>query len=268
MQTLVPRIRAGEVLRGTRNLRHWLRTASILYNLENLHRNSLRFTDPSLAKSLYAPQKDDSFVVAANTPFHFCVWSARQNISLVFINPHGKYLQETSPSYMSPGLFATWFVRTNEYNLDLSKWPHYAYYMWAVVQMNVSALFDHDYTLNLSRHYIHPFLFSQNVNNAEVRNSVAECVKQAARRGRLRAAGLKVWHTRRYGTDYTGYGPHLRQIQSMQSNIKNYLSNPRSLPGPKSKFSNEVLEQELLKVLQRYKENPEAGIEAALKNYL
>jgi len=194
LQPLVPKIRAGEVLRGTRNLRHWLRTSSILHNVEHLSRNGREFTDPVLSKGLYTPQKDDTFIVAANTPFHFCVWSARQNITLIFINPSGRHTQDIPP-YMNPGLFATWFVRTNEYNLDLNKWPNFAYYLWGMVQMNSLALPNVGYALVLARPYVNPFRFYHDVNNAEVRSNVVNYSQQAPRWGRLRASGLKGWHT-------------------------------------------------------------------------
>ena len=263
----MPKIRVGEVLRGTRNLRHWLRTASILRNVESLHRNGMGFLDPGFGKNLYTPQKDDSFIVAANTPFHFCVWSPRQNVSLVFINPSGRYEKEVTP-YMSPALFATWFVRTNEYNLDLTKWPHFAYYIWALVQMNALALPNQPYALNLGKTHNTPFTLQMDVNNAEMRNAVAGFALQAGRWGRLRPNALRNWHSRRYGVDYAGHGLRIQQVHSMQMSIREYLSHARRFLGPKGSLSNGMLEKGVLEALQRYKENPAAGIEAALKNYL
>jgi len=54
----------------------------------------------------------------------------------------------------------------------------------------------------------------------------------------------------------------------MQSNIKEYLSRSRKTLGPRSGFSDGVLESELLGALQRYKENPDINIEVVLKKYL
>lgn len=267
MQPLVPKIRVGEVLRGTRNLRHWLRTASILYNLERLHGNGLSFLDPSLGKNLYAPQKDDSFIVAANTPFHFCVWSPRQSITLIFMNPTGRHVRDTEP-HMNPSLFATWFVRTNEYNLDLSKWPHFAYFIWGMVQMNALALPGQGYNLNVGRHYVTPFRFHTDLNNPELRNTVAGFVHRTGMWGRLRPSTFKACHTRRYGVDNVGYGPRLQHMQSMQTNIREYLFHARKFLGPRNRLANGAFEKVLLEGLQRYKEDPASVIELALKAHL
>ena len=266
MQPLVPKIRVGEVLRGTRNLRHWLRTASILHNVENLHNNGIGFLDPNLGGNLYTPQKDDAFVVAANTPFHFCVWSPRQSVALIFVNPTGRHERDIEP-YMNPALFATWFVRTNEYNPELEKWPHFAYYLWAMVQMNALALPNQGYSLSLGRNHTNPFKFHADVNNVDQRNAIARYVPLTGKWGRLRPNSLKIWHSRRYGADGGGYGIRLQQIQSMQSSIKEYLYNSRKFLGPKGRMAKGALEGDLLEALQRYKENPAACIEAVLKNY-
>lgn len=266
MQPLVPKIRAGEVLRGTRNLRHWLRTASILHNLETLHRNGRGFTDPSLAKGLYTPQKDDAFVVAANTPFHFCAWSPRQNVTLIFINPTGAHVK-TARSYMNPSLFATWFVRTNEYNLDLKTWPHSAYYLWAMLQMNGMAVPGNPHGVPVGRYYSTPFRFSMDMNYSELRGSVTEWAEKAAKWGRLRTGGLKAWHAKKYGVDFAGFGPRIDQLYSMQSNIREYLSNTRRRLVPGGRSADGFLDKVVLEALQKYKENPELAIEAVLKNY-
>jgi hypothetical protein len=221
----------------------------------------------ALVKELYTPQKDDTFVVAANTPFCFCVWSARKNITLVFINPHGKYLPNGQP-YMSPDLFATWFVRTGGYFLDLNQWPNYAYYLWVMVQMNALTLPNEAHAIRLSSTHAYPFQFHNDVNNVQVRDNVAKYVQQSATRGRLRYANLKTWHTKLYGESFVGYGPLIKQILSMQVDIRSYLSNPRSIMKTKHGSRNDLLQTKILEVLQCYSENPEVGIEFIIKNLL
>lgn len=265
MQPLVPKIRVGEVLRGTRNLRHWLRIASILHNVRLHHMRGPHA--PILVKNLYAPHKDDTFVVAANTPFCFSVWSARKNITLIFINPHGKLL-ESAPTYMSPSLFATWFVRTGEYFLDLNRWPHYAYYLWVLVQMNALALPTHRHYLSLGSYYDCPFEFHVEVNNGQIRESAAKYIQQSSTWGRLRYANMKSWHAEEYGESYNGFGPLMQQVPEMQDSIGSCLFDVRKNAGRKLTMSPHILGAKVHKALQYCAENPEANLTSIIESIL
>ncbi len=89
MKPLISRIRAGDVLYGTRNLRMYLQTAS-LYRVVNYATKCAGGVDPLVwdgAPSLYVPKKDDKFIVAVNTHNRFAVWSPNQKAVLLFLNP-------------------------------------------------------------------------------------------------------------------------------------------------------------------------------------
>lgn len=124
MPPVIPKVRVGEVLFGTKNLRHYLRTASILSYVRDLHVG----IKPSL---IYTPSRQDRFVVAANVRPYFAAWGPNQDVVLLFKNG-----EEDRGPRMDPNIFAQWFVRSGLYQPDLSSWPGYACTIWSVLQMN------------------------------------------------------------------------------------------------------------------------------------
>ncbi len=140
MRPLIPRVQVGSILYGTKNLRNWLRKASLLTCLEDIRRG----LKPDRAKKLiFAPQKNDEYIVAVNAWGRFAVWSPRRDIVLLFINPEPDSRAtrrnasvEDPDKRMDPSIFPSWFINTNGRRVDLRQWPNYAYHLWASLHMN------------------------------------------------------------------------------------------------------------------------------------
>lgn len=253
MLPMVPKVRVGEVLRGTRNLRHWLRVASILHNLELIHRTT-GFQDfgKHTKNKLYTPRKEDDFIVAANTPFHFAVWSGRENIVLVFMNSQGKYA-DFHADYMNPTIFPTWFVRTGKYHLDLPSWPHYACYVWGMFHMGGMYLPKSPLLFSHKPHVI-PFNMHKDCNSLEYREFALKSAKQAISCGILKGDTRKTLFVSKYSPHHQGFGPQRQQIGSMEMNIRDYLNVARRALNPRGKPAAD-LEKKSLEFLLKYKEN-------------
>lgn len=133
MQPVVPRIRVGDVLRGTKHLRNWLQTKSLVaYALKA----DAKVLSPS--DQLYVPRKDSQFVVVVNAWETFIACDFSDEVGVAFCNtlpPSSK--RDLVDIRMSPSIFATWFIRTKERQPDLREWPAWAYVLWAALQMNL-----------------------------------------------------------------------------------------------------------------------------------
>ncbi len=161
MKPLISRVRAGDVLLGTKNLRTYLQMAS-LYRIA-MYGQAHGLADRRAPNApmpggpvLYGPNKSDQFVVLANTDDRFAVWSSNQHIVLLFVNPcpeskvqktlgtrrvipvlnppgrfrpTGPESWRNSAARMTPEIFSSWFVKTKLKNVDLTRWPDYAWYL-------------------------------------------------------------------------------------------------------------------------------------------
>ncbi len=152
MRPLIPKVRLGDVLYGTRHLRHYLRAISVLTQLATISeysRSNLQEIGLKLIPPLYAPRKDDPFVTAVNANGRFAVWSTNGPAVLLFVNPTAspqevaKHLKNpyakvagnplTLPvcdrigvPRMDATIFSKWFVRTPFRQVDTAVWPRYA----------------------------------------------------------------------------------------------------------------------------------------------
>ncbi len=197
MLPVVPKVRVGDVLYATRNLRNWLQTASLKSAANYAHEGGV---GGRVAKSIiYTPKRTDKYVVCVNTGRVFAVFIHEENPKdemggkiLFFINPlaapkyrpisAGRPVGAPSRGYrvsipgpssnkkkkktsapkeegrMSPALFSTWFVRSTEKMPDLRLWPTPFYAVWASLQMNAGSIRG-DYKLALSMPQNHDYLF-------------------------------------------------------------------------------------------------------------
>lgn len=134
MKPVVPKIRVGDVLLGTKNLRSYLRMCSLIRCLRGLEEGSGQ-TGEEAKSLLYTPGKGDEFVVVANNYDRFCVWGINKDVLLVFVNNTINPTGMCTPR-MNGRIFAQWFIHTNDRLPDMSSWPLYAHFTWATMQMN------------------------------------------------------------------------------------------------------------------------------------
>jgi hypothetical protein len=130
MIPLVPGVRVGDILTGTRILRHWLRAASIWRIFYNVSNNR-----GSILPPLYSPRKSDQYVVLANIGEAFSVWNRKDGTVLVFANPSIPSDNPHIYQRMSPAIFSSWFVRTEGRLPDVMDWDDKARYVWLSIQM-------------------------------------------------------------------------------------------------------------------------------------
>jgi hypothetical protein len=194
VQPVVPKIRVGDVLRGTRNLRSWIHASMWKTYIDASDRGVLYLPTPR--SIVFNLSKEDDFIVAVNAWNKFAVWHRKQKLLILFLNgqsnsdgiserprqvveiperhrklrkmnsihPIPSDLSTTIPfglrskrfeerysrrhTYMSPELFARWFIRTPERHPDLRRWPLYAHHTWAALHMNASHPLLGDYQLH------------------------------------------------------------------------------------------------------------------------
>lgn len=153
MNPVVPGVRAGDVLTGTRMLRRWLQTSVRYLALRE-------GTDPNF----YSPDKDTKFVVAVNAGKVFIVWAERPGMGkgasnklmlIPFVNVSKptaalghKQDQEYYKERMSPSLFSRWFIKTVEKRTALQSWPSGAYACWVLYHMNGDIAYPWDMGLS------------------------------------------------------------------------------------------------------------------------
>ncbi len=174
MKPLISRVRAGDVLLGTKNLRTYLQMASLcriaLYGqAHGLAERRGRHDIVRGGPVLYSPNKSDQFIVLANTDDRFAVWSSNQNLVLLFVNPcpkgaapktlgtrrvvsipqpllkPGQFVPSGGVEWryvaprMTPEIFSSWFIKTRLKNVDLTQWPDYAWYLHVSLQHGVTS---------------------------------------------------------------------------------------------------------------------------------
>lgn len=147
----VPGLRVGDVLLGTKNLRRWLRAASLEVALGNFLSACASIgvknvdTKGSLRK-IHSPSKQDEYVVVTNRERALIVWGARDNLIIPFVNP---VVKDAGPGSeedeilkrevrISPELFSKWFIKTNRRNVRVQDWSVSARNCWLFAHMNLS----------------------------------------------------------------------------------------------------------------------------------
>lgn len=226
MKPVVPKIRVGDVLLGTKNLRSYLRTCSLIRYFQVLDRRS--FGPKTEAGSLlYTPNKQDPFVVMVNNHNRFAVWSPNKDVVLLFINPQEGY--GSIEEYMNPEIFAQWFLRSSGKNPDVRSWPLHAHYIWASLHMNAwrnrhSPLKFH---VRGAEPEEAPFVNHLSISPGSVeRQTISEAVREAVTHGVFRNlpdSKKRVPHL--FGG--SGFGPNLREVSQLRSKLETLMRNPR-----------------------------------------
>jgi len=238
VRPVIPKVQVGDILLGTKNLRNWLQTASLL-SYVNLLAN--QHYANSKKGSLYLPSKTDRFVVAVNAWESFAVWGLDQDAIVLFCNAknesHPKYKHGPSnrdAEAMSPALFSQWFVRTRGRRPDLLKtWPDHAYYLWASLQMNVISSPDHALNYMVPPGIDTPF--TTHLHNDTPKHKIRELVQQGIQRGLIRGK-----QRRRPPVGGRAYGPSLQDIPRWREEIRGVTANPRIVKKLKEKTTIEV----------------------------
>lgn len=234
MKPVVQKVRVGDVLLGTKNLRNYLRTCSMVRYFQMLDCKYGRMKDPT--SLIYTPNKQDQFVVAVNNHGHFAVWGPNQNVILMFVNESGNGLLETSPR-MDPNIFAQWFVRTQNKIPEVKKWPVPVHYLWGAVHMNAwrnrkSPLKTRLETgKNVENE---PFVLADalGVNDFD-RSAITYAVKESITRGVFRnLPNNKNITPQLCGGE--GFGPRLDELPSLRRKIEILMKNPRLVSAAKS----------------------------------
>lgn len=222
MRPVIPKVRVGEVLHGTRNLRNWLRTSSMLEYFKKL---SVRHMKPSFAKEvIYTPSRGDEFIVCANARGSFCVWSPNRDVVLLFLNPLPKYQQSYGfQPAMDPSIFAKWFVRTNSRRPDLNSWPNYAYQLWAALHVGGIDLADGHLRFQFQFETSLPFAIHQHLGGLD-RATLKHLSYQAIREGIFRGEQI-----RNHPSSGRAFGPSLEHIPDMRAKIQNLCADGRLL---------------------------------------
>ena len=250
MKPVVQKVRVGDVLLGTKNLRSYLRTCSMLRYFRVLDRRYGPKGDPK--SLLYTPSKQDQFIVAVNNHDRFAVWSTNKNVVLLFVNRAAGGLRGNE-SMMDSSTFAQWFVRTQGRSPSVKSWPVYAHYLWASIHMNAWRNPETQLRMN-SGHAEHtedgPFEFADGMGADSVdRQTLAHAVRESVTRGVFRNFPNSKKQTPQLFSG-GGYGPRLQDLPGMRSNLQSMMSNPRLIS--KAKQSKDVDFAFLMNV----KENP------------
>lgn len=234
MRPVVPKVRVGEILHGTRNLRHWLRLASTVRSMEDVRSaKEMGIVVGGSKKELHTPSKLDTFVVSSNMEPCFSVWGSNQNVVLLFINPHREFRGRLS-NRMDPSLFSQWFTRSEDLQPDLRTWPSHAYTLWACLQMGCWGRDDSGVRFPFRPDsQREAFALHDGLNQVD-RNRAAQGVKAAIGRGAVRAHNVMFTHAD--GELLRGFGPKLSDLAVMKRRLTELAQDPRVLAEAKKHF--------------------------------
>ncbi len=234
MRPLIPRVRVGDILKGTRNLRNYLQTAATLAYVIPLSKNyvgSLRQEEcDSIREKLrnYRPSKDDEFLVTVNAWNMLGAYDVSSGVVLLFCNTtrtpsrqpsaHSSAYAYFKPR-MDPTIFSRWFIRTHKKRVSIATWPKEPYYMWAALHLNLSHI----------RKDTHPsFHFPDQPEDL----FIPEPNSKRWKRSQLIALLYK-WRTRGITRSFSqgkcdqSSGPRLEEIETMRELIGEICANPR-----------------------------------------
>lgn len=246
MGPVIPKVRVGDILLGTKNIRNWLQTASLLGYINQLAND---YSTPKKG-SLYLPSKKDRFVVAVNAWETFAVWGLDRDLVILFCNPTKERLQggrgyavpAPMPRHldlgdevaMSPALFSQWFIRTQGKRPDLLKtWPDHAYYLWASLQMNGISNPEHPVSYMIPPGVDTSFI--THLHNEHPKSQIRERVQESIQLGLVRSK-----QRRRKPVGGRAYGPSLRDIPRWRAEISGLTANPRVVKKLKEKVILEI----------------------------
>lgn len=235
MRPVIPRVHVGDILRGTRNLRNYIQTASALRYLRDIQHGRRR--EEKARKHIRRPCKNDKFLVTVNAWDMFGVYSLDTEVTLLFGNrpklqqpvdiEQKRPALTSSKMYMNPTIFSQWFIRTPARMIDLRNWEHAAFYMWTSLHLNLSSIRTGDAVPRFFYCDEGPDIFEPNPSTHvwEGRHLVGSIEKWIPRGiTRPRAANRGGYKCMPLGS----FGPQLEEIQPMKREINARLSsNPR-----------------------------------------
>ena len=220
MRPLIPRVRPGDILKGTRNLRNYLQVASTLTYLNDLS-NGARPSKKDKAKDIYRPSKNERFLVTVNAWGVFGTYSLDTEVVLLFSNPLLPH--HTGSERMNPTIFSKWFIRTPYKRTALVEWPYYAYYMRVALHLNMgNARSDNAPNYHFHTGVAGPFTMRDVSYAHHSRGSLNEFLRMWATRGATRATAT---HGRNCPSG--GFGPRLEETADLHEQVRTLCSNPR-----------------------------------------
>ncbi len=231
MKPVVQKIRVGDVLLGTKNLRNYLRTCSMLRYFRVLDRRYGPKGDPK--SLLYTPSKQDQFIVSVNNHGRVAVWVPNKNVVLLFVNRSqdavGRY-STGSDVTMDSNIFAQWFVRTQGRKPAVKTWPIHAHYLWASIHMNGWRNPKAQLRMH-SGHVEHtedgPFEFADGLGVDECdRQTISHAVRESVKRGIFRNFPNSKKQIPQLFSD-GGFGPRLQDLPNLRLTLENMMRNPR-----------------------------------------
>lgn len=250
MRPLIPRVRTGDVLKGTRNLRNYLQTAATLNYIHAyqhalaLHSGPVRGRALTYAGSSCQPTKEDRWLVVVNAEGVFGTYCLDYEAVLLFVNPisnrdtrkPGKTGRKSrnlakppSPDRMNPTIFSQWFIRTPKRMTNLRYWPNLAYFMWALLQLNLGSIRGYPNIGRIPDGSIGLFSAAQMELDWQ-QDKIMSKARVWIPRGVTRPNAD--WQRR---LPEQGSGPCLEEIPRMQAQIQAAASNPRFIQHLKSK---------------------------------
>ena len=135
---------------------------------------------------------------------------------------------------MSPSIFSTWFVRSNERMPDLRQWPDHSYAAWVSLQMNAISV-NGDYRLAVSIPRNYDSIFYPNMGGlgnfgsgkrSKDRGTLRSCLQYAIKVGMTRDSH----QTGHFSTMMMGhaFGPRMSDIENFRKDLKKWMKNPRT----------------------------------------
>lgn len=227
MKPVISKVRVGDVLLGTKNLRSYLRTCSLLRYFRALDRRYGPKEDPKAL--LYTPGKQDHFIVAVNNHDRFAVWSPNKDVVLLFVN--GSQDVFGNQQRMDSERFAQWFLRTDNKRPDVSKWPDHAHFLWAALHMNAWRNPERSLQVRLhgmgQENYDLPFDLAKGMGVDGVdRTTISVAVKESVTRGVFRnLPNAKKGIPLLFGG--AGQGPELKELPELRRQLEIYTRNSR-----------------------------------------
>jgi len=137
-----------------------------------------------------------------------------------------------SSTRMSPTIFSTWFVRSDERMPDVRMWPDQAYATWVALQMNAISV-NGDYRLSVNLPRSHDYLFQPNTGGlgnfgsgkrSKDRGTVKTCLQYAIKVGMTRLHHQSGGFSSMMGRPF---GPTMEDLEQFHRNIKGWMKNPR-----------------------------------------
>lgn len=217
MHPLIPKVKVGDILLGTRNLRSYLRTVSVLECLNRLYTG---LGKQQSRADLYTPSKAREYIVACNAWNMFGVWEQSSNVVVLFANPS----TTGEPPLMDPKIFAHWFIRTKDKSLDRTSWPEHAINLWAFLHMNAISLPRNGQGFMLAERYNLPFTLADKLQQLDRTDHALNYVRGAIKRGYTRPSAPRIHFIRPPGR---GIGPAWSRMSDYRQQIRELICNPR-----------------------------------------